>query len=179
MSEPKSVEIIQAELNAGSLEEVQALELALVWRGYWLERKREAWERAAQINADTAEKIRAGYEASHPVPQYGRGQFLGYSVVLSERDETKTEKEELKNCETAISTADAFIQAFQNNIDRLKNPPPAPPRINFQGGLKELAVWLADQEGKIDHLGDKTVAALFSCRGKPVNPDSLKVTRNQ
>jgi len=39
-------------------------------------KKREAWERAAQINADTAEKIRAGYEASHPVPQYGRDNSL-------------------------------------------------------------------------------------------------------
>lgn len=52
-------------------------------------------------------------------------------------------------------------------------------KVNFRGVLKELAAWLQDQEdnGIIDHVPDKTVAAIFLCNGRPVKAASLKSVR--
>ncbi len=60
-------------------------------------------------------------------------------------------------------------------------PLPSPPvKLNIRGGLKDLAVMLLklENEGTIDHVTDKQAAELFTVRGAPVNPDSLKSVRN-
>lgn len=54
-------------------------------------------------------------------------------------------------------------------------------KINFRGGLKELAAMLStlEAEGKIDHVEDKDVAKLFTIHGTSVNANSLKTIRNR
>jgi hypothetical protein len=60
-------------------------------------------------------------------------------------------------------------------------PPPSGAKINVRGGLKELASMLLklESENTIDHVTDKDAAVLFTVRGSPVNPESLKNVRSR
>jgi len=60
-------------------------------------------------------------------------------------------------------------------------PPPSGVKINVRGGLKELASMLLklESENTIDHVTDKDAAALFTVRGSPVNPESLRSVRSR
>lgn len=60
-------------------------------------------------------------------------------------------------------------------------PPSSGAKINVRGGLKELASMLLklESENTIDHVTDKEAGLLFTIRGSPVNPESLKSVRNR